>query len=174
MTDHVDFDKLASRLFKCEAYQTITPWDIQDKFNKLAKKSNQKPKKSSSKLSHQRKKEQLKLIATESLTYEDSGLTREEKRISRQIFLMEQLEESKMPKKIKKQRNMPKLNEKIQWEGLSIAEYLQRHLAHAKSNIKPAFHPLLPTALAEGLKDITSEYNGTPLFKPEDGQPLCN
>jgi len=174
MRGHVDFDKISNRIFKCEVYHTITPWDVQDRFSKSTKKNNQKPKKSSSKTNHQRKKEQLKLMATESITFDDSGLTREEKRISRQIFLMEQLEESKMPKKIKKQRNMPKFNDRINLDGLCIADYLQKQLAQIKPNPKLSFHVVSHVTLTEGLKDITIEYNDSKLFRQEDGQSICN
>jgi hypothetical protein len=174
MTDHVDFDKLAARLFKCDLYQTTTPWDIQDKFNKSAKKSSNRAKKPTTKSAGNRKKEQLKLIATDSLTFDDSGLTREEKRISRQIFLMEQLEESKIPKKIKKQRNLPKLNDKIQWNGLSIADYIHYCSANSNGNYRPTVNSSASGILVDGLTNITNEYSETPLFKPDDDQTMSN
>ncbi len=174
MADCADFDTLATRLFNCDTDKVTTPWDIQDKFNRSDIKTNPRPKKLPAKSNTHRHKEQPKQLASDSLAIDDSGLTREEKRISRQVFLMQQLEENRGPKKIKKEKNSPKINHMIQWNGLSIADYIRDNLARGGlGTLVGADRPSagLP---AEGLKNITSEYLCSKLFRAEESQPVSN
>ena len=121
MLAFIDFDKQSSEMYMTEDIEIIHPQKVKCFLNKSLKTNTGKLRKNKIKKSVEQRKEYIQNVSKEIHETREKGVSREEQRINRQIFLMTQNEgENTNLVKVKGSRSLFKINKRFseQFEGI--------------------------------------------------------